>query len=890
MKKAIKIILIVILILLVAIISIPFIFKGKIQTLVKNEINNNINAKVDFTDFDLTIFSSFPNLTIKLNNLSVVGINEFAGDTLAGIKNTGVTLDIMSVISGSEIEIRSINLNDARLQLLVLKDGKANWDIAKSSGDTAQAASEPSKFKVGLKSYSITDGYLLYSDASLAFETILENFNHEGKGDFTQDLFTLSTKTDIERFTMSYEYVSYILNAKTNIAADLEMDMVNSKYTFHQNEIKLNELGIGLDGFIAMPAEDITMDLKFDAKQNEFKSFLSMIPGAYRSGFDKVQSSGKLQFNGFVKGVYSETTMPGFGLTLEIQNGMFKYPDLPTAVNNVQVDLNITNPDGVPDHTLINLKQLHVEMGSEPFDARMIVKTPVSDADIDATAKGRLDLANISRMIPLEAGTTMKGVMNANITARGRLSSIENREFAKFNAAGSVLLNDFAYTSNDFKEGIQIPIAELIFNPKNLTLNQFDLKTGKTDLKATGWIDNLFTYMFKENELLKGTLDIRSNVIDLNELMGTSASSSAASADTAAMEVVEVPANLDFLVTANINSLYYDDLVLEKLKGNIAIRDQSLGMNDISFQMLDGTVGMNGLYETKNVRKPSFFFDLDLVQMDIKKTYDKFVAVQKMAPIAERCKGKYSATLDVRGNLLTNMDPDLQSFTGGGKLQTSQVTIENFPPLMKLADELKMEQFKKIDVDDVNLSFKFDNGRVNVDPYSVDIEGVKTTISGSNGFDQTIDYDLDMKIPTSMMGSSATGYVTGLLAQANQAAGTNMSLGKEVNVKAKITGTVSDPKVKMNMKDQAAATVTNVKEQLKQELDAKKNELEDQAKAEAERLKKEAEDKARAEAEKLKKEAEAKAKAEADRLKKEAEDKIKKEADDKLKDLFKKPK
>jgi hypothetical protein len=201
-----------------------------------------------------------------------------------------------------------------------------------------------------------------------------------------------------------------------------------------------------------------------------------------------------------------------------------------------------------------------------------------------------------------------------------------------------------------------------------------------------------------------------------------------------------------------------------------------------------------------------------------------------------------------------------------------------------------MDQFKKMNVNDVNLSFKFENGRVNIEPFDVNIAGMKSTVHGSNGFDETIDYTMALKIPTSMMGGAATTAVSGLFAKANQAAGTNISMGKEVNVKVKIVGTVSDPKIETNIKDMAGSVVTDVKTQIKEQLEDKKQELEDKAKAEADRLKKEAEDKARAEADRIKKEAENKAKAEADRLKKEAEEKAKKEAEDKLKNLFGKPK
>lgn len=889
MKKALKITAVIIVILLAALIAVPFLMKDKIKAKVIAEINNNVNAKVDFKTFDLTIFKNFPNLTLELGDFSIVGINEFNGDTLAAVKTTSVTVDIMSVISGGQIKIKGILLDQPVARLLVLENGKANWDIAKSSDSTAATSEQPSEFKAALSKYEIRNGFIDYNDLSLGFHMLLDGLNHSGSGDFTSNLFTLKTKSEVGALSMEYGGIPYIVKAKTSILANLEMDMLLSKYRFSENEIKLNELVFGIDGFVAMPTDDISMDLKFDVRQNEFKNFISMIPGMYKDGFDKVTSKGKLALNGYLKGTFNDVTMPGFGLNLNITNGMFKYPDLPTAINNVNVDLSVTNPDGIPDHTLINLRSMHAEMGSEPFDARIIVKTPVSDANIDATIKGMVDLANISKIVPLEAGTKISGVMKADLKARGYLSSIESKQYEKFNASGNFLLEKFNYVSADFKQGAAINSCELIFNPKNVTLNTFDFKSGNTDLKATGWLDNLLSWFFRENELLRGTLDLQAGTIDLNELMGTSEETTAA-ADTTPMQVVEAPSNIEFQLTAKANKIIYDDLILENAKGNLAIRDRTLGLNDFSFNMLDGSISMDGLYETKDIRKPFFFFNLDLTRLNIRKTYDKFVAVQKLAPIAKQCSGNFSSTLNVKGNFSKNMEPEITSMSGDGKLNTHGVTIDNFTPLVKVADALKMEQFKKLQASDLNLSFSFENGRVNVKPFDVTLGGIKSTVQGSNGFDQTIDYNMNLQIPTAMMGSSATGVVSGLISKANQSAGTNLSMGKEVKVNVKIGGTVTDPKIETGVKDMASNAVDDLKNQAIQQLNDKKKELENKAKAEAEKLKSEAEAKAKAEADRLKKEAEAKAKAEADKLKKQAEDKLKKEAEDKLKNLFGKPK
>ena len=151
MKKLLKITGITLLLLIVAMVAVPFLFKDKIIAKVKEEANKNLNAKVDFGAFDLTLLSSFPNLTFSINKVSIIGINQFNNDTLTSINNLELKMDLMSVFKGDQIKIHSIILNQPRINAIVLKDGKANWDITKPTDEKAGAAQEPSKFKLSLK-------------------------------------------------------------------------------------------------------------------------------------------------------------------------------------------------------------------------------------------------------------------------------------------------------------------------------------------------------------------------------------------------------------------------------------------------------------------------------------------------------------------------------------------------------------------------------------------------------------------------------------------------------------------------------------------------------------------------------------------------------------------
>src|SRR5690606_5096313 len=145
-------------------------------------------------------------------------------------------------------------------------------------------------------------------------------------------------------------------------------------------------------------------------------------PGVYKEGFENIRTEGELAFSGAVKGTYSETTMPAFNLILQVKDAMFQYPDLPTAISNINVDLAVDNKDGVIENTVLNLKNFHLDLGSNPIDARAVV-TKLYPTNVDANISARLNLAELTQMFPME-GLEMRGQYALNLSAKGIYDSL----------------------------------------------------------------------------------------------------------------------------------------------------------------------------------------------------------------------------------------------------------------------------------------------------------------------------------------------------------------------------------------------------------------------------------------------------------------------------------
>lgn len=834
MKKAFKIVGFTFLALLLIIIALPFVFKGKIIEMVKEETNSMLNAKVDFGDFDMGLISTFPDFNFSINNVKVEGVDKFEGTTLADIKSLTLRVDIMSVISGAEINVKTINITNPIINAIVLADTSANWDIMKASPeDTVTTPQEPSNFKLGLKDLTITNGRIVYTDETMNLSTEIKGLNFNLSGDMTADFTALKTHSTIDTLNLKMDGINYMKNAVIDAKADIDADLANFKFTFKENEFKVNELILGLDGFVAMPADDIDMDIKFSAKKTDFKNILSMVPAVYMTDFKNVKTSGKLALDGFAKGVYGENKLPAFALNLLVENAMFKYPDLPKSVNNIQVDLHVTNADGVEDHTIIDLKKFHIEMAGNPVDAKMLLKTPISDPDVLASLKAKIDLTTIKDVMPLEKGDEMNGIFTSDVNIKGRMSSIEKEKYEEFNAEGIMSLTGMLYKSDSLPYDVMLNQMGLKFSPQFVELTAFDAKIGKTDLQASGRIDNILSYFFGEDQVLTGKFNLTSSNLDVNEFMSnteTTPSTTATAQTEEPLSVVEVPKNIDFTLTSSFTKIIYDNIQIDNMKGLLVVRDQKIDMQHLEMNLMDGSMIMDGFYETTNPKIPGIKFEMDIMDFDVQKVASTFTSVTEMAPIVKNTYGKFNTKLSIVGVLNDKMEPDLKTLNGNGNIQTKNIEVKEYKPMVKLADILKNDKLKNYSLSNTNIRYEIKEGRVYTQPFDVKMGNTVGTMSGSNGLDQTVDYKMALKIPSKDLGMSNA--LNKLNTQAS-GLGLDLKAAEFINVDVLIGGTVTEPKISTSLKGAATSIVGGVKEQVKEKINEEIDKAKEQAIAKA---------------------------------------------------------
>lgn len=873
MKKFLIIIGSILAFLVIAIVLVPILFKDRIIEAVQKEINTSVKADVNFEpeNVRISLLPDFPNLTVGIKKLSVTGKEVFEGDTLFAASDLSVEADIVSIIKGEPIRIKGIILDQPVINILVLEDGSANYDIVVSSEEAdTTTTTQSEEMKIGIDHWEIINGKIKYYDQPADMAVSLSGLNHTGKGDFTETVFDMVTKTTAEDFSFAYGGDVYVEHKTLNVEMILGMDLDAMRFDFKETTARLNDFELGFNGFFAMPTDDIEMDVNFFVEETQFKSLLSLVPGMYSEGFENLDTKGEFDFKGFVRGTYTEEKLPAFSVNLNVRDAYVKSPDVPLPIQNINLDLMAKSETGDLKDGVLEVKNFGLTIDQDRFTANAVVNN--FDALIwDLNAQGALNLDVVSKITPTE-DFNMGGVIRADINSKGNYAAVEQEDYEQLNTSGTLVLSNFFYSTTDMPD-VKIGKANMVFNPQFVELSDMQGNFGKSDFTVSGKVSNYLAYILDENAKLVGQMSLSSHLLDINEMMGPEQEQTATSEDTTAMELVVIPKDIDFTFQATVQSIIYDNFNLKNAKGTMVVSDGILTMDPLSFDMLGGQILMSGTYNTQDEENPKFAFNLDVDQLSIPETFKNVVTVQKFVPVAEKLTGKFSTDFAINGLMTQEMMPDFSTMTGSGIVKIAQAAIVDSKIISGVTKLSNLDQTNTVNLKDLLMKAEIKDGKLSVQPFDVAIDKYKATIDGWTAYDGSISYNLKMNIPTGSVGQAANQALSNLLGSNVNAVGENIALNFNIG------GTYNNPDIKLGKATSEGGSVAgNVKSAVKDKLKEEASELKKEVEAKVDVAK----DSARAEAERLKKKAEEEAKKKAE---KEAEE-LKKKAKSKLKDIF----
>ena len=296
----------------------------------------------------------------------------------------------------------------------------------------------------------------------------------------------------------------------------------------------------------------------------------------------------------------------------------------------------------------------------------------------------------MKEVYPLEKGVDLGGLITADLKLSGRMSDIEKNRYERLGAQGTFVVEGVGLTLPNLP-AVRIRRAAATVTPAAMTLGEFGLTVGRSDLSANGQLTGYIGYLLRD-DVLSGRLYVKSELLDLNEIMDAMPSAEGGAADEEApaepVRAIEVPRNLNLSLNTDLRKVLFEKMTIGDISGEMRVAGGALSLERLAMGVFGGRATASGSYSTAaDPARPVLKLDAAVSGASFRKTFDA------------------------------------------------------------LAKALGNDDLRKIEARDVAIRFSIKDGRITTQPFDLKMGGVNINLAGSTGLDQTIDYKARVAVP-----------------------------------------------------------------------------------------------------------------------------------------------
>lgn len=432
MKLFLKILAGVFIFIVVLLIGLNLYFTNdRLKSMILPEVRNTVGTDVQVDQMSLTFFRTFPQFGVELQNFV---LPDPGGETVASLDELLVGVELFPLFS-NEISISHLQLNRPVLNYHVNEDSTTNIDFLL---DAPQEETDPEAegYAITIPEFFIQSASINYRDDTSNMLVTLEDLNADISLQFA-DLIVSTVDATLGSLNASVDGTSYVEDLSLSLNQESTVDLDNEVLTLTEGVFSIRGLGLNLAGSVSDWSSDApVVDLQFNSSSDNFGELLRLAPPEYDEQLAGLETRGSLQLDGSISGSITEDDIPSFDLVVNVSDGYLKNPDLPDAIEEINLSLTINNE-------VATLSEFSARAAENRITASGTVERPLEDDAVFSIAfDGDADLATVSRFYPIEefGVQELRGQLAADMTANGRIDLPEEATFSgSFNLSDGVL-------------------------------------------------------------------------------------------------------------------------------------------------------------------------------------------------------------------------------------------------------------------------------------------------------------------------------------------------------------------------------------------------------------------------------------------------------------------
>ncbi len=727
----VSLVLFMTILVLVTILNAGLFFYGeKIESIAIERLNRFLKSKVTVQNVDLVFWSSFPRVSLKLDQVVVGESEAVTGTPLLRCQSLMVAFHPIELLQG-RYRIRALHMQKGFLNIAE-RGSAVNYDILKTDSGSSSGGSA----NLDLQQVSLEEVRVRYQE--LEGETTIDLNLKEflGKGAFMSRNFTAEVQTLGRCESLEIAGLQYLKSKALSMNANLDVESGN-RFRFSNAALKFDQAGFLVNGSIITGKEQSMLDLRIKGQKMTIADLLGVLPLSWTAAVRDFQSKGEISFDGSVVGPVGAGSIPKIAAHVQLNKAALIPPGSAVQISEIQGSALVENRNDEPDIFDLSVKPLSFKPGKGSFEGDLLM-LDLSDPMLESHLKGSLDLSDVPSLASME-GVTAGGSLMVNLNLKGKIADFGSN-IGAVEAGGTVQLHQAMWKQPAKNIDIQQAMGTCDIDPSNLSLHHCEASISGQNVRFSGSMPGFWPYIFRDSGHLELHGNLESDQFNLEPFIVTESSTKPAAENSYIL-----PDDMDLDVSVRLGKLHYKKFDAQSITGVATFHRGRLRLSNLKMQTLDGTLQLNGTFnkDEKGYICKTTFKGTDLNISKLFYAMDNFGQqdltdkhLEGSANISGEAMIPFDRALHViQKELYTYADLELK----GG-------VLKNYEPLMSLSSYVNVDELKEIKFSNLKNNIEIADEQIRIPSMSINNSALNIEITGTHRFDNYMDYGFRVRV------------------------------------------------------------------------------------------------------------------------------------------------